>query len=44
MKKIIALSSVSHMNLAILGLFSLNLEGLCASYYFLLSHGLISSA
>ena len=43
-KKFIAYSSVSHMNLAILGLFTLNLSGLQASYFFLISHGIISSA
>lgn len=32
------------MNLAILGLFSNNIYGLEGSIYFLLSHGLISSA
>jgi NADH:ubiquinone oxidoreductase subunit 4 (subunit M) len=43
MKKIIAYSSVGHMNLAILALFSGTIEGLNVSIYFMISHGLISS-
>ena len=44
MKKIIAYSSIGHMNLAILALFSNTIEGLNITVYFMLSHGLISSA
>ncbi len=44
MKKIIAYSSIGHMNLAILGLFSNNIYGLSGSIYFMISHGIISSA
>lgn len=43
MKKIIAYSSIGHMNLALLGLFSNNLFGLNGSIFFFISHGLISS-
>jgi proton-translocating NADH-quinone oxidoreductase chain M len=41
-KKIIAYSSIGHMNLATIGLFSNNLVGLGGSLYFMVSHGLIS--
>lgn len=43
-KKIIAYSSVTHMNLALLGLFSFNLISCSGSYLMMISHGLISSA
>jgi proton-translocating NADH-quinone oxidoreductase chain M len=42
-KKIIAYSSISHMNLAVLALFSNTHLGLVFGYYFLISHGIISS-
>lgn len=42
-KKIIAYSSIGHMNLAILGIFSNNIYGLSGSIYFMISHGIISS-
>lgn len=42
-KKVIAYSSIGHMNLAILGIFSNNIYGLNGSIYFLISHGIISS-
>lgn len=44
LKKIIAYSSVSHMNFAILGLFSLTYEGLLGSMLLFLSHGFTSAA
>jgi NADH-quinone oxidoreductase subunit M len=44
LKKIIAYSSVVHMNFAIIGLFSLNLEGIQGSIFLMLSHGVVSSA
>lgn len=44
LKKIIAYSSVVHMNFAIIGLFSKNLEGLQGSYFLMISHGIISGA
>jgi proton-translocating NADH-quinone oxidoreductase chain M len=43
-KKIIAYSSVAHMNLAIIGLFSISFEGILGSIYLMLSHGLTSAA
>ena len=42
-KKVIAYSSIGHMNLALLALFSNNYYGLYGSIYFMISHGLISS-
>jgi len=44
LKKIIAYSSVAHMNYVTLGLFSLNVEGIEGAVLLMLSHGLISSA
>jgi proton-translocating NADH-quinone oxidoreductase chain M len=41
-KKIIAYSSIGHMNLATIGIFSNTLAGLEGSLYFMVSHGLIS--
>ena len=44
LKKIIAYSSIAHMNLSVLGVFSLTYQGLQGSLFLLLSHGLVSSA
>lgn len=44
LKRIIAYSSVAHMNIGLLGLFSLSVEGLGGFYYVMLGHGVISSA
>ena len=44
LKKIIAYSSVAHMNYVTLGMFSLNLQGIEGSILLMLSHGLVSSA
>lgn len=44
LKKIIAYSSVAHMNFVTLGLFSLNIEAIEGSILLMLSHGFISSA
>ena len=44
MKKIIAYSSVAHMNFALLGLFTNNTQGLEGSLFFMLGHGVVSSA
>lgn len=44
LKKIIAYSSIAHMNFAILGLFTLTIEGLAGSLFFMFGHGLISAA
>jgi NADH:ubiquinone oxidoreductase subunit 4 (subunit M) len=44
LKKIIAYSSVAHMNFVTIGLFSHNIQGIEGSIMLMLSHGLISSA
>nr|YP_009430432.1 NADH dehydrogenase subunit 4 [Platycodon grandiflorus]ARR27564.1 NADH dehydrogenase subunit 4 [Platycodon grandiflorus]AWN57589.1 NADH dehydrogenase subunit 4 [Platycodon grandiflorus] len=44
LKKIIAYSSVAHMNLVTIGIFSLNIQGIGGSILLMLSHGLVSSA
>lgn len=44
LKKIIAYSSIVHMNLMIIGIFSINLLGIQASIFLMLAHGIISSA
>lgn len=44
LKKIIAYSSVAHMNLCTIGIFSLNFQGIQGSIFLMLSHGIVSSA
>lgn len=44
LKKIIAYSSVAHMNFVLLGMFSLNSLAISGSIFLMLSHGLVSSA
>lgn len=44
MKKLIAYSSVAHMAIVTLGLFSFNVQGLEGSMLVMLSHGLVSGA
>lgn len=44
LKKIIAYSSVAHMNLVMLGLFSGNISGVKGALFQSLSHGLVASA
>nr|YP_009646659.1 NADH dehydrogenase subunit 4 [Chloropicon laureae]QBX98563.1 NADH dehydrogenase subunit 4 [Chloropicon laureae] len=44
LKKVIAYSSVAHMNFVTLGLFSLNPQGVEGSLLLMLSHGLVSPA
>lgn len=44
MKKLIAYSSIGHMNIATLSIFTNDLNGISGSIYFLISHGIISSA
>jgi NADH:ubiquinone oxidoreductase subunit 4 (subunit M) len=44
MKKIIAYSSVAHMNLAMLGIFANNLLGIEGSIHMMIAHGLVSGA
>jgi NADH:ubiquinone oxidoreductase subunit 4 (subunit M) len=43
LKKLIAYSSVAHMNLVVLGVFSLNLQGIQGSIFLMIAHGLVSS-
>jgi NADH-quinone oxidoreductase subunit M len=42
LKKIIAYSSVAHMNFVVIGIFALNHEGLEGSLFLMLGHGIIS--
>jgi NADH:ubiquinone oxidoreductase subunit 4 (subunit M) len=42
MKKIVAYSSVAHMNFAVLGMFAFNFYGFLGSLALMLSHGLVS--
>lgn len=44
MKQVIAYSSIAHMGVIVLGTFSLNIEGISGSVFFMLSHGIISGA
>nr|AMC32969.1 NADH dehydrogenase subunit 4 [Oxalis dillenii] len=44
LKKIIAYSSVAHMNLVTIGMFSPNIQGIGGSILSMLSHGLVPSA
>jgi NADH:ubiquinone oxidoreductase subunit 4 (subunit M) len=43
-KKIIAFSSIAHMNYSLIGLFSLNILGLAGNYIMIFSHAITSSA
>jgi len=43
LKRIVAYSSIAHMNLAILGVFTANSEGLLGSIFQMISHGIISA-
>jgi proton-translocating NADH-quinone oxidoreductase chain M len=44
LKRIIAYSSVAHMNLVMLGLFSYNQQGLEGATYLMVGHGVVSAA
>lgn len=44
LKRIIAYSSVAHMNLVVLGIFSGNIEGVSGSIFLMIAHGIVSSA
>jgi NADH:ubiquinone oxidoreductase subunit 4 (subunit M) len=44
LKKIVAYSSIAHMNFVMLGIFSMNLQGLEGSLFLMFSHALVSSA
>ena len=43
LKRIIAYSSVAHMNLIVLGLFSNTFEGLIGGVFLMIGHGFVSS-
>lgn len=44
LKKMIAYSSVSHMNLGILGIFSFSYQGLQGAIFLMIAHGVVSAA
>ena len=44
LKRIIAYSSVAHMNLVVLGIFSGNVQGISGSIFLMIAHGIVSSA
>jgi NADH:ubiquinone oxidoreductase subunit 4 (subunit M) len=44
LKRIIAYSSIAHMNLIVLGLFSFSHQGIDGAIYLMLGHGIVSSA
>ena len=44
MKRIIAYASVAHMNVILVGMFALNIQGIEGSILQMLSHGIVSSA
>ena len=44
LKRIIAYASIAHMNLIMLGLFSLNIQGVAGSIVQMISHGIVASA
>lgn len=43
-KQVIAYSSISHMGVAILGIFSFNIEGISGSIFLMVGHGVVSGA
>ena len=43
LKRVIAYSSIAHMNLIVLGLFSLNKQGIAGAIYLMVGHGIVSS-
>lgn len=44
LKKIVAYSSIAHMNVAVLALFSINIAGIQGALFTMISHGIISAA
>jgi len=44
LKRIIAYSSIAHMNMVVLGLFCNNIQGVEGAFYLMLGHGIVSSA
>jgi proton-translocating NADH-quinone oxidoreductase chain M len=43
LKRIIAYSSIAHMNLGVLGIFSCNIQGIQGGLFLMLAHGIVSS-
>ena len=43
LKRIIAYSSVAHMNLGVLGIFSGNVQGVSGAIFLMIAHGIVSS-
>lgn len=44
LKRIIAYSSIAHMNLVVLGIFSWNIQSVSGSIFLMVAHGIVSSA
>ncbi|WP_172200629.1 NADH-quinone oxidoreductase subunit M [Campylobacter sp. RM16188] len=44
MKQVIAYSSISHMGIVVLGVFSMNVEGVSGAIFLMISHGVTSGA
>jgi NADH:ubiquinone oxidoreductase subunit 4 (subunit M) len=44
LKRVIAYASIAHMNLIMLGLFCLNIQGVEGSIVQMISHGVVASA
>jgi len=44
LKRIIAYSSIAHMNISILGLFALNIYSIVGSVFLMIGHGIVSAA
>lgn len=44
LKRIIAYSSIAHMNMVVLGIFSNNIQGIDGALYLMIGHGIVSSA
>ena len=43
LKRIIAYSSIAHMNLVVLGIFSGNIQGVSGAIFLMIAHGIVSS-
>jgi NADH:ubiquinone oxidoreductase subunit 4 (subunit M) len=44
LKRIVAYSSIAHMNLVVLGIFSLNTQSIDGALFLMIGHGIVSSA
>lgn len=44
LKKIIAYSSIAHMNMVVMGIFSWNLQGISGAIFLMIGHGIVSGA